>query len=445
MIPPGPLRRLACAALALTMFLAVTPLLADTPAHAQTAKSQTAKPQTAKPQSAKPQAAPKPAPAKKAAPAKAPAPHKTPAKSPPAPKSAPSPTAKAGPKTQVDQLKENIDLQSRRAQEQKVSLSRLTQQERALHGKLAASEDRIGTLTADIGRQEKELAAVEKRQKEIAAEHQRILDRRSAVLQDISRLMATLWPLHLQNATNRLRGLSSWEEADRRFTWLAALYASGEEKLSGLAARTSELAANMAEQDRLRADVEKKLAAINSRKDEVLKQKLELAREVQKVRAAKISQEEELSQVLATVASLQYRLKVLTSKDVGDLKGVLPWPAEGPVVVGFAPGANPPVRGIGLSLGENAPVRAVALGKVVHDDVLRGFGKVIILFHGGNFYSLYAYLSDSRVRMGQEVNQDQVLGSAGYYPAAKGAGLYFELRRHEKAVNPLEWLTARKK
>ncbi len=359
---------------------------------------------------------------------------------------APAPVATKAPKrSQVDELKENIDLHARRAQEQKSYLSKLTQQERALHGKLAASEDRIGTLTADINRQEKELGVVERRQKEIGAEHQRILDRRAAVYADLYRLMATLWPLHLQNATNKLRGLSSWEEADRRFTWLAALYAAGEEKLGGLAARTSELAANMAEQDRLRADAEKKLAGINSRKDDVLKQKLELAREVQKVRAAKVSQEEELSQVMATVASLQYRLKVLTSKDLGDLKGSLPWPADGNVVVRYAPNANPPVRGIGLSLRDAAPVKAVSWGKVVHDDVLRGFGKVVILFHGGNFYSLYAYLADSNVRMGQEVEKDEVLGKAGYYPAAKGAGLYFELRRHEKAVNPLEWLTAGKK
>lgn len=387
---------------------------------------------------------PKAATAKPVPKAKAPASKAAPAK-PPATSSSSPQQPKAQPRSQVEQIKENISLQARRAEEQKSFLSKLTQQERSLHGKLAASEDRIGALTADIKRQEKELGAVERRQQEIGAEHQRILDRRAAVYADLTRLMATLWPLHLQNATNKLRGLSSWEEADRRFTWLAALYAAGEEKLGGLAARTSELAANMAEQDRLRADAEKKLAAINGRKDDVLKQKLELAREVQKVRAAKISQEEELAQVMAAVASLQYRLKVLTSKDLSDLKGSLPWPADGRVVVRYAPDANPPVRGIGLSLGDGAPVKAVSWGKVVHDDVLRGFGKVVILFHGGNFYSLYAYLADSNVRMGQEVEKDEVLGKAGYYPAAKGAGLYFELRRHEKAVNPLEWLTAGKK
>lgn len=408
----------SAAVLLLTLALALSLALAPCAAHAQSG------------QKAQPQKKTQPAPKTK-----------------PAPKPVAQPRQAAQPKSknQVEELKETIDLQSRRAQEQKSSLSKLTQQERALHGRLAASEDRINGLTGEIARQEKELAVVEKRQKEIGAEHRRILDRRAAVLDDISRLMASLWPLHLQNATNRLRGLSSWEEADRRFTWLAALYGSGEEKLKGLAARTSELAANMAEQDRLRADVEKKLEAINSRKDEVLKQKLELAREVQKVRTAKLSQEEELAQVMATVASLQYRLKVLTSRDMGDLKGVLPWPADGRVIVNFAPGANPPVRGVGLSVGDGAPVRAVSWGKVVHDDVLRGFGKVVILFHGGNFYSLYAYLADSRVRVGQDVNQDDILGSAGYYPAAKGAGLYFELRRHEKAVNPLEWLSARKK
>ncbi|EPR42400.1 Peptidase M23 [Desulfovibrio sp. X2] len=353
--------------------------------------------------------------------------------------------AKSSDKGQVNKLKQSIEQQNARAKQQKESLSKLSQRERALFGKLAGAEDRVNSLTADIMRQEREMAAVEKKQKEIAAEHDRIEDERTAVLRDLGRILAALWPLHLENATNKLKGLSSWEEADRRFTWLSALYGAGGDKLAALAARTSELAANMAEQDRLRADVQKRLDTINSRKDDLLEQKLALSKDIQKVRAEKVSQEEELNQIVSTVEGLKYRLKVLTSRDLGDFKGSLPWPADGRLAVRFNPGGNPPVRGLGISASDNTQVRAVSWGKVVHDDVLRGFGKVIILYHGGNYYSLYAYLSESDVRMGQEVEKDEVLGRVGYYPEIKGPGLYFELRWHEKAVNPLEWLSARKK
>ena len=124
----------------------------------------------------------------------------------------------------------------------------------------------------------------------------------------------------------------------------------------------------------------------------------------------------------------------------GIAKGKTPWPAKGKVVVRYAPNASPPVRGIGLSLAANAEVRAVAWGKVVHSDVLRGLGYVVVLMHPKQYYTVYAHLSGSPYKVGQEVKQGAVLGRAGHYPPAGGPGIYFELRSHEKAVNPETWL-----
>ena len=127
----------------------------------------------------------------------------------------------------------------------------------------------------------------------------------------------------------------------------------------------------------------------------------------------------------------------------GIVKGKTPWPAKGKVVVRYAPGASPPVRGIGLSLAANAEVRAVAWGKVVHSDVLRGLGYVVVLMHPKQYYTVYAHLTGSPYKVGQEVKQGAVLGRAGHYPPAGGPGIYFELRSHEKAVNPETWLSRR--
>lgn len=127
----------------------------------------------------------------------------------------------------------------------------------------------------------------------------------------------------------------------------------------------------------------------------------------------------------------------------GIVKGKTPWPAKGKVVVRYAPGASPPVRGIGLSLAANAEVRAVAWGKVVHSDVLRGLGYVVVLMHPKQYYTVYAHLTGSQYKVGQEVKQGAVLGRAGHYPPAGGPGIYFELRSHEKAVNPETWLSRR--
>ena len=83
----------------------------------------------------------------------------------------------------------------------------------------------------------------------------------------------------------------------------------------------------------------------------------------------------------------------------------------------------------------------MAGGKVVHNDVLRGFGTVLILQHGDDYYSLYAFLGNSPLQVGQDVAGRQQLGTVGYYPAIRGPGLYFELRFKQKAINPEQWLS----
>jgi septal ring factor EnvC (AmiA/AmiB activator) len=52
---------------------------------------------------------------------------------------------------------------------------------------------------------------------------------------------------------------------------------------------------------------------------------------------------------------------------------------------------------------------------------------------------VYAFLSEITVNLGQNVVRGQRMGLAGYYPAIKGNGLYFELRYRQNAVNPEGW------
>lgn len=64
-------------------------------------------------------------------------------------------------------------------------------------------------------------------------------------------------------------------------------------------------------------------------------------------------------------------------------------------------------------------------GKVVHNDQLRGFGQVVVVFHGEDYYSIYAFLADTSVVVGREVSQGDQIGVSGFYPKAQGPGLYF--------------------
>ncbi|HET7318274.1 MAG TPA: peptidoglycan DD-metalloendopeptidase family protein [Nitrospirota bacterium] len=127
-------------------------------------------------------------------------------------------------------------------------------------------------------------------------------------------------------------------------------------------------------------------------------------------------------------------------------RGRLPWPAEGPLLTRFGMQRHPQFgtmvfrRGIEIEVREGETVRAVEDGQVAYADWYRGYGKLVILDHGGGLYTLYGNLSKLDLKKGQRVSRGQAIGLAGETGSLKGAKLYFEIRRKGEAEDPLLWL-----
>jgi murein DD-endopeptidase MepM/ murein hydrolase activator NlpD len=356
------------------------------------------------------------------------------------------------------QIERTIKEQQARASAGREEIVRLTAEERRLFQDLAGLEDKIGSLERQLAAREGELAAVQDEERRTLSEYDGLDRTRAELGRELDELLRRLWVARLRERAERVPpdpeggglGREGWAEADRKAAWLAELYRAvrqAEEKVQDNARR---LDANLAARERLARDIREQLARIDRDKDGLLRDRLEFQRRLQANRARKLSREEELGQILAAINSLNYQigqlrqLKSLAERDFDLLRGKLGWPTPGRVVSRFAPEASPPQRGIGLVVADNAPVRAVAWGKVVHNDTLRGFGRVVIVLHSRDYYSLYAFLGDSNVTVGQQVERNETIGSAGYYPAAKGSGLYFELRFRQKPINPEHWFIATK-
>ena len=129
------------------------------------------------------------------------------------------------------------------------------------------------------------------------------------------------------------------------------------------------------------------------------------------------------------------------------LKGKLPRPAEGPIEVGFGRVVNPRFntvtvqKGVDIGAREGDPVRAVAPGRVAHAGWFRGYGNLVIVDHGGGWYTLVAHLGSMRTAMGEQVEAGALLGTVGDSGSLKGPYLYFEIREKGKPVDPLAWFS----
>src|SRR6185503_11057508 len=70
----------------------------------------------------------------------------------------------------------------------------------------------------------------------------------------------------------------------------------------------------------------------------------------------------------------------------------------------------------------------------------RGYGNLIIVDHGGEYYTVYAHAADIRVTEGDEVKQGQIIGTVGDTGSLQGPRLYFEVRHEGKPQDPAQWL-----
>jgi len=118
------------------------------------------------------------------------------------------------------------------------------------------------------------------------------------------------------------------------------------------------------------------------------------------------------------------------------------WPVSGGEILsrfGVNRGANRH-RGIDIRGQSGQQVRAVRAGRVVSSARMRGYGKTVVLDHGGGLRSLYAHNSTVLVQPGEPVRQGQPIARVGRTGNASTHHCHLEIRRGNVPVNPLRYL-----
>ncbi len=126
--------------------------------------------------------------------------------------------------------------------------------------------------------------------------------------------------------------------------------------------------------------------------------------------------------------------------DFPALKGKLPWPVRGRLAQKFgSPRSGGIWGGVLIDAKEGAEIHAVTRGKVAYADWLRGYGLLMIIDHGQDYMSLYAFNQSLYKRKGESVQAGDVIASVGQSDGRSQPGLYFEIRKKGTPINPLDW------
>jgi murein DD-endopeptidase MepM/ murein hydrolase activator NlpD len=128
---------------------------------------------------------------------------------------------------------------------------------------------------------------------------------------------------------------------------------------------------------------------------------------------------------------------------VGESKGTLSRPVNGPVTSGFGPRRHPILgymrmhAGLDFKAGYGQPIYAVSDGVVAFAGRNGGYGNFVRLNHSGGLASGYGHMSRIAARPGGKVRRGQIIGYIGSTGLSTGPHLHYELYRNGRAINPM--------
>ena len=182
----------------------------------------------------------------------------------------------------------------------------------------------------------------------------------------------------------------------------------------------------------------------------------QLLDDIRKKRSLKLAALESLKQAAAdldhTVISLKSGedhteiQKNIGLKSFSTLKGLLNMPVKGKIVSFFGPHRNKKFNvtnfqsGIEIKADRGEPIRAVYNGRILYARWFKGYGNMVIIDHGNNYYTIYAHAQEIFASKGDIVEMGEVVATVGDSGSMIGPSLHFEVRHHGQPVDPLEWI-----
>jgi septal ring factor EnvC (AmiA/AmiB activator) len=254
-----------------------------------------------------------------------------------------------------------------------------------------------------------------------------------------------------------LRYMRSVVENDRR------LFAEYNEKIDRLRQLKAKLERDVVRKEKIKTSIE-------SKKREIESEKKKQASYLVQVRADKKSYLTSLKELEANARRLHAMVEKLEAKSrksytrknktnmgggpqlpavpdkgFGSLKGHLSMPAKGEVIGRFGRHKHPEFNsytvsnGISIAASTGTDIHSVYDGQVIFADYFKGYGNLLIVDHGGGFFSLYAHAAKIMKKVGSPVARNEIVASVGDTDSIRGPMLYFEIRYQGKPVDPAPW------
>lgn len=360
----------------------------------------------------------------------------------------------------LQQTEQQLREERRKAAEARARESSLLAELEKIQRGLAAKRREIRRLDGRIRRTQSEVVG-------LRSEIQSLEDQRSGQEEALARRLQAMYRMHVEGGA--LPVLLGGDDpvaravALRHLTSLAALDARLIQEYRGTTdrlenrkgreeSRQRELAALRAEAQREQAEFDRDAAKRRTLVARVRDERVYHERMVGELTEASRKLEAFIRELQARqrrLARIPPKTEAPPGVGFASLRGRLPWPTEGRIVVSFGAQVHPRFgtrtfrNGVDIAAAEGKDVFAVYGGQVIYTGWFKGYGNLIIVDHEHEYYTLYAHIAEIAVKEGEEVRQGQRIGTVGDTGSLEGPRLYFEVRHQGRPQNPEQWLRDR--
>jgi murein DD-endopeptidase MepM/ murein hydrolase activator NlpD len=330
------------------------------------------------------------------------------------------------------------------------SIKALSKSEKKLSAVLNGYDGQIEKMEADIKKIQDQRSAAEQ---DLSQMEQRRGNLELALTQTQDNLGARVRAMYMQNDLTYIDVLfqsASVGDLIDRMIYLQAIHQHDKTMIEDIRQKRIDLQTQLTQQNQL-------ITAIEQIKQDLLKQQDQLEQkrgdkklDLEAIRTDKLLAQRQISELEQENKRIAAFFRTLGRGGGGyqgkAWSGSFKKPCGGTITSGFGMRFHPILHvmkmhtGVDISCASGTTITAAGDGKVVFADWRGGYGKCVMIDHGGGRSTLYGHMSRICCSVGDIVSSKTKIGEVGSTGFSTGPHCHFEVRINGDPVNPLQSL-----
>lgn len=359
----------------------------------------------------------------------------------------------------IDEFERKAQDITRQIEKGKAKIQEFSNRETDIIRKLNQVDRALNQSRKRIARLSREIDELEKKISETAAASEALVDQIKVKEAYVARRLSALYKLNWLGKFHVLASAESLQELFLRKKAIEQILAYDETVIGELVDNQLRLETVQASLETHRNEKRQRAEAYQQQIKQIAVERRQRSALLAHVRKEKSAQEAVIESLKLAARNLDEKIKNLgmrstsatdeeyhATKPFRAYKGLLKMPVKGKIVSLFGKFKNTRYNvlnfrsGIEIQTERGEPIAAVYAGKILYADWFKGYGNMVIIDHGDNYYTVYAHIEETFKSTGDTVEAGEVIATVGDTGSITGPKLYFEVRHHGKPLDPMQWL-----